>query len=538
MKKYSVIIAVLGLLGSACNSKLDVTPPNKITEEQIYEVLDKNLKTIVKPMADALPGIFWQGVKGGDFRISDLTSMHLWAMSIKANDLVYAGNVGDSYTQYVNITEAQTGSNAWNGNMWTWTYNHISKSVNSMLNLMGNVKETDLTTAEEKELAAYKARGLAVKSYLYMWLMQMWSNSYTQGDVAQMLGVPYYDTYDPYQEARSRELASTMWTTILTDAAKAVALFQASGVGFTIKKEEVNDIDLGVACMIWARAAYAAGQWGQVIEAVNILETQYDNQFITQENYIGDRTGDPNGFPQFTAFSRLDPAVNPEAIFGVMVSNVLTGSYTGSNFPGWMNCIGDDCYGGSRLGFMCIDRRLFEQIDPADIRRQNFLDHAVSGYYFGSKSNATDNVPVYANLKFAAKVSPGGATDAQYKQDIVMMRYSEAVLLKAEAQARSGQDGLAQATLTKLTTARGASAVTESGAALLSRIQLETRIEMWGEQGIEWLRNKGWGIGVDRASGTTNHSSTAIVPAGPAFTWQIPLVETLYNNKIVQNPAY
>ena len=154
----------------------------------------------------------------------------------------------------------------------------------------------------------------------------------------------------------------------------------------------------------------------------------------------------------------MDAAINPEVIFGVQVSNVLTGSYAGSNFPGWMNCIGDDCYGGSRLGFMCIDKRLFDQIEATDIRRQNFLEQPVHNYYFGEKSTVTDNIPAYANLKFAAKVSPDGSTSAQYKQDIVVMRYSEAVLLKAEAQARRGEDGAAQATLSKLTTARGASA--------------------------------------------------------------------------------
>ncbi len=535
MKKYIVTVAVLGLLSSACNSKLDVAPPNNITDEQIQEVLDQNLTTIVKPMADALPSIFWQGVPGGDFRISDLTSMHLWAMGVKSNDIVFMGNTSDAYNQYVNITEIQGESNRWNGNMWTWLYGHISSSVNSMLNLMDDVKEENLETDEERQKASYKASGLAMRAYLYLWLMQMWSDNYTEANASSVAGVPYYDTYDPYQDPRSREAASVVWSHILDDAGKAVQLFQAAGTGFT---DAPNDIDLGVACMIWARAAYAAGAWDQVIEAVDLLETKYDNQFISPENYIGDRTGDPNGFPQFTAFSRVDAAINPEVIFGVEVSNVLTGSYAGSNFPGWMNCIGDDCYGGSRLGFMCIDKRLFDQIEPNDIRRQNFLEAPVHNYYFGEKSTVTDNVPAYANLKFAAKVSPDGSTSAQYKQDIVVMRYSEAVLLKAEAQARSGQDGEAQATLSKLTTARGASAVTESGAALLSRIQLETRIEMWGEQGIEWLRNKRWGIGVDRQSGETNHTSAGVVPAGNAFTWQIPLCETLYNHDIQQNPAY
>lgn len=534
MKKYILTVAVLGLLGSACNSKLDVAPPNSITDEQINEVLDKNLKTIVKPMSDALPSMFWQGLPGGDFRISDLTSMHLWAMGIKSNDMVFEGS-GDAYNQYVNIVEAQGESNPWNGNLWTWSYGHISGSVNSMLNLMSKVKEENLETEDEKLLASYKASGLAMKANLYLMLMQFWTDNYTEANASQLPGVPYYDTYNPYQEPRAREKASTIWTTVLTDINKAVKLFQAAGVGFT---DTPDDIDLGVACMIWARAAYAAGQWDQVVAAVDLLESKYDNKFISQANYIGDRTTDTKfHFPQFTAFSRVDMAINPEVIFGVKVSNVLTGSYPGSNYPGWMNSIGDDCYGGSRLGFMSIDKRLYDKIEANDIRRQNFLSQPVHDYPFGTKSNVTDNIPMYANLKFAAKVSPGGGADAQYKQDIVVMRYSEAVLLKAEAQARLHQDGLAQATLTKLTTARGASAVTEGGDALMARIQLETRIEMWGEQGIEWLRNKRWGIGVDR-SGTTNHTSATVVPAGKGFTWQIPLCETLYNHNIEQNPAY
>ena len=111
--------------------------------------------------------------------------------------------------------------------------------------------------------------------------------------------------------------------------------------------------------------------------------------------------------------------------------------------------------------------------------------------------------------------------------NIVVMRYSEAVLLKAEAQARRGEDGAAQATLSKLTTARGASAVTESGDALMARIQLETRIEMWGEQGIEWLRNKRWGIAVDRASSNV-HWSKGNYPVAN-MVCQLPLNEVQYN---------
>ena len=83
----------------------------------------------------------------------------------------------------------------------------------------------------------------------------------------------------------------------------------------------------------------------------------------------------------------------------------------------------------------------------------------------------------------------------------------------AEAYARNGNDGQAKATLNTLLAARtrtGATTLTcdnypsMNGLSALQMVQLQYRIEMWGENGREYYNNKRWGINVDR-SGSSVH---------------------------------
>ena len=81
--------------------------------------------------------------------------------------------------------------------------------------------------------------------------------------------------------------------------------------------------------------------------------------------------------------------------------------------------------------------------------------------------------------------------------------------MKAEAQAQSGDNDGAKTTLNILLKARtrtGATTLTcdnypaMSGLTALQMVQLQTRIELWGEGGREFFNNKRWGVSVDRTS--------------------------------------
>jgi len=114
--------------------------------------------------------------------------------------------------------------------------------------------------------------------------------------------------------------------------------------------------------------------------------------------------------------------------------------------------------------------------------------------------------------------------------------------MKAEAQAQSGDSNGAKSSLNKLLAARTKANATTltcdnypsmSGLTALQMVQLQTRIELWGEGGREFFNNKRWGIAVDR-TGSSNHVDKGTYPVSK-MTLQIPEEEMLYNPLCKQN---
>ena len=151
----------------------------------------------------------------------------------------------------------------------------------------------------------------------------------------------------------------------------------------------------------------------------------------------------------------------------------------------------------------------------------------------------------YANLKFASTVGKTGGTDptqaaaTNNQNDWTFMRLSEVYLMMAEAQAQSNNDSGAKATLDKLIDVRTNGVYnsdtypSHAGLSMLDRVKLQTRIEMWGEKGLEFYNNRRWDIPVNR-SGTTNHWHDITIPVAE-MTMQIPIQSISLNGLLEQN---
>ena len=67
MKKYLIVLSLVGLVTTSCYEKLNITPPNNITNEQVMKLLEtansETVVTIMGALADALP----QAVKSGGY---------------------------------------------------------------------------------------------------------------------------------------------------------------------------------------------------------------------------------------------------------------------------------------------------------------------------------------------------------------------------------------------------------------------------------------------------------------------------------------
>jgi starch-binding outer membrane protein, SusD/RagB family len=115
-----------------------------------------------------------------------------------------------------------------------------------------------------------------------------------------------------------------------------------------------------------------------------------------------------------------------------------------------------------------------------------------------------------------------------------VIRYSDVLLMRAEAYAESGQTGPAQADLNLLRSKRGAAAITATGTALLDAIQDERRRELAFE-GHRWFDLKRRGQNITKPAFGNN----AIVPYTDfRILAPIPSTQITNNALLKQNPGY
>ena len=248
----------------------------------------------------------------------------------------------------------------------------------------------------------------------------------------------------------------------------------------------LTDIDLGVANFVLARVCLITGDWTTAISACNSILANYPK--IDGENVYGgtknvSTTAIPEIRPETNGFLFND--VNPEVIMGWPVGQALTAH------NGWMNPFGESS-GGLSEGFARIDNRLYDKIDNNDYRKNCFMAKDFGDYAYPT-SGTVKFIPAYTNLKFAA--THGIGTNDKKNVGTVTcyyMRTSEVYLMKAEAQAQSGDNTGAKTTLNVLLAARtkaGATTLTcdnytaMTGLNALQMVQLQTRI---GNVGRRW----------------------------------------------------
>lgn len=521
------------MLMASCADNLEITPPNSITDEQIKALLasgdEEKINLVMGSMANNMPLLFNSvGATGAGVADMYYSSQGLdIARSSSGNDIVFGDNpnlsIDGSYEYQMNdLISASV-----NRNYFYWYHGwNIITTANKMLNFL-----TDEIVGENKALKEFKARGLVVRAYGYNFLMENYQDAYLQGG-QNKLGLMLYEVFSPTQEDKARATAVETYAFIKNDLTTAIRLMGEADHGYT---SDLSDIDAAVAHFLLARVSVWTGDWDTAISSADAVLSQYPH-LMNQAQYGGKNTGtatDPEYRPETNGF--LNNAANPEVILGFPVGQGLTYFHAHTNAFGEGN-------GGVGRGYKRIDTRLFDKIDPSDYRKDCFMSEDFGTYTY-PKNGVLSFIPAYTNTKFAATHSIGiedkgqvGIVTAYY------MRTSEVLLMKAEALAQAGRDAEAKSTLNVLLAARtkdGETPLTTetyasmSGLSALEMVQLQTRIEMWGEGGREFYNNKRWNIPVDR-NGSANHTVNRSYPVS-SMTLQIPEEEILYNSLAVQN---
>lgn len=536
MRNYIIGFAIFaGMILMSCGEQLDLEPANSITDEQILAILasgdEDKIEVVFSGMANTMPTLFnasglsGAGTADGRYR----TCQGLECMrNLEGNDIVFGNKTlsifgADEYLLRDFISEAVDKNTVY----WHQTWGIIT-TVNKMLNFLSD--EIVGNTAKLKE---YKARGLVVRAYAYAYLMENYQDSYLLGG-KDKLGIMLYDTYSPIQELKPRSSAVDTYNFIKKDLNDAIDLFETAEKGYT--KTTLTDIDMAVAKFVLARVSLITGDWTTAISACNDILANYPD-LMGQSVYgglnnVGTETN-PEIRPETNGFLYND--VNPEVILGWPVGEALTAH------NGWMNPFAEG-NGGLGEGFARIDNRLYEMIDGRDYRKDCFMANDFGDYTYPTNSTVKF-IPAYTNLKFAA--THGIGTDDKKNVGTVTcyyMRSSEVLLMKAEAQAQNNDPSGAKATLNTLLAARtrtGATTLTcdnyagMSGLTALQMVQLQTRIELWGENGREFYNNKRWNIPVDRTT-SDNHVDKGTYSVAD-MTLDIPLEEINFNPLCEQN---
>jgi hypothetical protein len=536
MKKYIIgILFLASVILSSCAKQLEITPPSNITDEQIKVLLASGdttkIKLILESMANTMPTLFnTSGISGGgtaDGRYRANQGMD-YMRNLEGNDIVF-GNKNLSIFGSDEYYLRDFTSTAVDKNFYYWTASwSIITTVNKMLLYLD-----DATVGTNAKLKEFKARGLVARASQYLYLMENYQDAYLQGGKDKS-GIMLYDFYSPTQPNKPRASSKETLDFIKNDLQTAVTLFSASNKGYTTTV--LTDIDLGVTNFLLARVSLLAGDWTTAVSACDGVISKYPT--LLGENFYGgtknvSATSVPEIRPETNGFLFNDK--NPEVILGFPVGQALT------THNSWLNPFGEG-NGGLGEGFARIDNRLYDKIASNDYRKACFMATELGDYAYPT-SGTVKKVPAYTNLKFAATHGIG-SNDKKTVGNVTCyyMRTSEVLLMKAEAQAQSGDAAGAKTTLNILLSARtktGAAALTcdnypsMAGLNPLQMVQLQSRIELWGEGGREFFNNKRWGIAVDRGS-STNHIDKGTLSVAK-MTLQIPEQEMLYNPLCTQN---
>jgi hypothetical protein len=527
MKRHIVTLIIITFITSSCSRLLDQKPENALTTEQIKEILESGDTTkidlIIGGIANNLPYAIHKplGAGGSDARLNSPLRLQYYNC-LTGYDIVAgegAGGFGaEAYQAYTSRRGAA--NNYHNYAFWRFGWSCVVAANKLLYYMPDNISNS--------KLMDYKARALTVRAFGYNFLMENYRDAYSPSADGLMI----YDKMGADGGYKPIVTSAETYDFIKRDLREAIRLFAESKIGEHADgyTSDTKDIDLAVANFVMARATLLTGDYAATIDACNDILAHYPD-LISVDYYGGKNTGTstkPEFIAETNAFLKI--VNNPEVIFG------FTGVPTYENATtAWLNIFGDD-HGGSGANWARIVNTLYDDIHPNDIRKRIFLDgqSSFTTYEYPTTPPIAMTIPSYSNLKYAANDVGGKTSPNDLKNiDLCYMRSSEVLLMKAEAQVRNNDLTGAKSTINTLLAARtfvGTPLTCDNyGGAdnIFDMVKLQWRIEMWGENGLEYYNNKRWGNVVVR-SASTNHWNRATIGL-EMMTLELPSDELIFN---------
>lgn len=486
--KYMALCAAAFSLGSCADDFLDKEPSEYASEDQIKEVIENDPSAIQAYITGYYKNLFAPEAQQShdDF---GLKAFEL-ATDLMGDDMAY---MTSHFFVYDYMLDNRLSSYRRTTTCWQELYAVISGANEVITNLSGVAEDGDAT------VESMLGQSYTIRAYCYFWLINLYQQPYEWNK--DKPGIPIYTETETRLE---RVPVGEVYEQILSDIDKGYNYLKGKGIS---SKSELNEYA-------------AAAIYAYVLSFVN----DYPDQWNKVAEYAQIAIQGGTLMSESELLSGFNDLSLSEVLWGADINSETNTFY--ASFMSNMDPYGPG-YGGALGNYKMIASDLYDKIADNDIRKQ----------WFGidvPESNSHYNVRQYIQHKFVDVGSLG--TGDTFCSDYIYIRTGEMYFVAAEALYRAGKTAEAKNMLeTVMKTRILGYTCSKSGEDLLEEIEIQKRIEMWGE-GRRLFDMKRRNEDLDRTH-ATNHSATTpkSVPAGDKlFIYLIPDKEMDANSSITE----
>lgn len=495
-----LLSAVTCILLTGCGDKFfDIENAGVASQDQIDAIEKSNPEALIKvvePLVLGLNNYMYQyntqgssATQHGDFGLMSIYHCG----DVMNDDLAFEvrGSGWFTYDHELDYWAEQYVRPFW---YWNFFYTVINKSNEIISKISADT--------ENEKLKAYLGQAYVMRGFGHFYLAQMFQQTYINDPQAP--GVPIVLTSAESEAAfPGRAPLEKVYAQVCSDFKVGMDLLK------DWKRPNKTMVDEQVAAGLYTRVCLVMNNWDEAITYARKARAGYS--VYTPDQLLADN-----------AFNNINAS---EWLWGADITSETTTMF-GSFFS--FICSYDAGYGGDVGQYRKMDARLYDSMNPTDVRKKLFK-HSSTGVKYTEQEQ---KFPEYTNIKFK-KV-------ANWEADYIYMRASEMVLTEAEALAHKGDGAGAANVLRELMSQRDPSWNRTS--VTVDDVYQQRRLELWGE-GFSLFDHLRLKKGIDRNYPGTNHLSSAryTIDAGSWYLlYQIPLREIDNSDAISasdQNPA-
>lgn len=475
--------ACIGLLFSSCESWIEIEPQNQLSKSAVF--------TDISAARAVLNSAYNRFLLAGDGQLYG-RDLKLMGDALSDNIVTDADLAGQRYNS-VNRND-----NSAHYNIWTVSYSVIN-DVNEVL---ANTPAMTVTPSEEGTKNSILAQAYTIRALSYFNLARVYGYEPNKipttgsGSGFDRAAVIRLTPTGSLEDARSINRSSILETyqQIESDLDDAISLFQNS----TNPANSVRYFTLGTA---YALKGTLYLYWERYEDAIANFDLAFANSSAELTSDIATAfrsTTHPEAFTQLW----IDFATQS------LGSNNSLYSYT--HAPLWN--------GISTFGGQTISPELYASFDDPNDDRLDliYVDSRYPQYRWSDKYNGSNGL---------------------YSDNLIIVRYADVLLMKAEALAATGRYGEAASEIVRLRIARNASTTSvPTDASIVDYIKVERNRELHFE-GVRYFDLKRWGNGVSKSAsviggiGFLSHDNHRLLAP-------LPVAQVVFNPDLPQNPGY